>query len=350
MAESGAESHNRQKVLFIAFKYLGDVVVAIPAIRAFRDKNPRDELHVLVAEDAVPLVSTLPWIDRVWSFPRTRGKMRLRDSLPVIRALRRERFDVSADLIGNDRGAFLSLAIGARVRYGLHSPRGFLGRSACYHVPVPEAPAEWHETRRHLHYLRVFGVDPNSPLDLELRADPAQAAVAETFLPQSAILAHVSTSKPLKEWPIPHWCTLAELAWRDGFRVIFSSGPTPRERALLAELRKRMPHAQVLGETPNLSVYLAVLARAQLLVSGDTGPMHFAAGLGVPTLSIFGPSLVQQWAPIAPKARTLRTVGCTCDPNQEKCTADTSCFIRLDPEAVWNACRELLPAPARPTV
>src|SRR5450432_1082035 len=106
------------KILAIVFKFLGDVVVSIPALRALKQAQPRGELHVLVAEEAFPLVKTLPWIDRVWALPRTRGKARLRDTWPVICALRREKFDLSLDFVGNDRGAFLTLAAGARLKVG----------------------------------------------------------------------------------------------------------------------------------------------------------------------------------------------------------------------------------------
>lgn len=336
---------SREKILCIVFKYLGDVVVSIPALRALRKNRPGVELHVLVAEDALPLVKTLPWIDRAWAFPRTRGKARLRDSLPVIRQLRKERFDISLDFIGNDRGAFLSLSIGAKVRYGLAAPRGFVGRRWCYHRAVPEAPLDWHESRRHLQFLAPLGVDQEANLDLEIYPDPALAEKAASILPNPAIVAHVSTSKPLKEWPMEYWSALAVLAARDGFPIVFASGPSRRERALLEALTRSTETAAtvaLLPQIPDLALYLAVLARAQLVVSGDTGPMHFAAGLGVPTLSLFGPSLVHQWAPIAPSARQLKATGCVCSHNLEVCSQPTPCLRSLTPELVWREVRSML--------
>jgi len=336
------EPRAKEKILCLVFKYLGDVVVTIPALRALRARRPQDEIHLLVAEDALPLVKTLPWIDRAWAFPRTRGKARLRDSLPVIRALRRERFDLSLDFIGNDRGAFLSLSIGAKNRYGLDAPRGFFGRRWCYHHAVDEAPLDWHESRRHLHFLRPQDVNPEANLDLEIHADPALATAAAQILPQPAIIAHVSTSKPLKEWPLAHWRTLAELAKRDRVPLVFASGPSPRERALLTELTHAEPSTPVLPQITDLGLYLAVLARAQLLVSGDTGPMHFAAGLGIPTLSLFGPSAVHQWAPLAPHARQLQAENCRCSHNQDVCTQPTPCLQTVTPELVWREISSML--------
>lgn len=336
------------KILCLAFKYLGDVVVALPAMRALREHWRDTKFHVLVAADAAPLLEPLRWIDRVWALPRTRGRARLKDSWPIIRALRRERYDLSLDLIGNDRGAFLSLFIGARTRYGMAAPRGFLGRKLCYHHAIPEAPLDWHETERHRHALRAFGLPASAPLALELRASPKYATEAAQVLPAHALIGHITTSKPLKEWPLEHWATLAQLARARGETFFFAAGPSPRERALLDRLRKHLPDAPQLPHLGDLGLYLAVLARARALVSGDTGPMHFAAGLGVPTLSLFGPSKPELWAPRAPHARYLQTPDCRCDPQFESCVQAQSCFHRLAPERVWSELQSLLAAARTP--
>ena len=75
-----------EKILAIQFKYLGDAVFLTPALRALRESQPGGELHVLVAAEITPLFAHLPWLTKVWSLPRTRGRARLRDSWPVIRA------------------------------------------------------------------------------------------------------------------------------------------------------------------------------------------------------------------------------------------------------------------------
>lgn len=338
----------REKILCLAFKFLGDVVVVIPALRALRQVKPKAEIHLLVAAEALPLVKTLPWIDRFWGLPRTRGKARLKDSWPIIRGLRREKFDLSFDFYGNDRGAFLSLAAGAKTRYGAAAAGGFFGRRWCYHHAVEEAPPDWHVNRRHLHFLRSQKVDPQANLDLEVRPDPAFADAAARIMPEPAVVAHISTSKPLKEWPLIHWRALARLASRDRIPFVFASGPSARERALLTELLAGEPPTPVLPFT-DLGTYLAVLARAQLLVSGDTGPMHFAAGLGVPTLSLWGPSgwgpsAVPYWAPLAPNARQLQAANCRCEWGQERCTQSLPCLQSLTPELVWKEIVSMLQA------
>ena len=71
--------------------------------------------------------------------------------------------------------------------------------------------------------------------------------------------------------------------------VVFTTARGEREAALMAELKQLAPDARILPQIAELPLFLAVLARAGVFISGDTGPLHFAAGLGVPTISLFGP-------------------------------------------------------------
>ena len=106
------------KILAIQFRYFGDAALATPAMRAIKERFPESELHVLVPAEVAPVFQHIPWIKHVWAMPRTRGRARISQSWPVIRALRRERFDRSVEFVGNDRGAVLSLLCGARARLG----------------------------------------------------------------------------------------------------------------------------------------------------------------------------------------------------------------------------------------
>src|SRR5437773_415941 len=132
------------KILAIQFRYFGDAALLAPALRALRERFPDAALHLLVPQEVTPLFQHLPWLTRVWAMPRTRGRARLRDGWPIVRALRKERFDRSVDFGGNDRGAILSLLCGARERLAPHSAGGFFGRSFCYTKEVAAADLNQH--------------------------------------------------------------------------------------------------------------------------------------------------------------------------------------------------------------
>jgi len=299
-------SGTAQKILAIQFKYLGDAVFLTPALRALREYQPKGELHLLVASEITPLFAHIPWITKVWSLPRTRGKARLRDSWPIIRALRREGFDRSVDFGGNDRGAILSFFSGACQRLGLVDRAGLL-QKWCYTQRVSARTLPPAYVPGNVQLLAAWQVPPPASLALEIAADPAQAAAAAQLLPAGRVVCHLGTSQPRKEWPLARWQEFYHLARAAGFSLAFSSGPGDREQALLAKFKQMEPEAFTLPAVPSLPLFLAVLQRARALVSGDTGPLHFAAGLGVPVVGLFGADdSLQRAAPNYPAHQVIK--------------------------------------------
>lgn len=313
-----------------------------PALRAIREHFPASALHVLVAEEVVPLLQHLPGPARVWAFPRKRGKAKPGLSWPVIRALRRERFDRSVDFGGNDRGAIVSLLCGARERLGPLRPGGFLGRRFCYTQTHRMQPGG-HQSLTNFQLLSAWGIAAPECPQLEICPDPGLAKAAEQLLPRPAILCHLATSQPKKEWPLAHWVELYRRATAAGRELVFSTGVSPRERALLEDLKQRLPGVPVLPALPDLPTFLAVLKRARLFISGDTGPLHFAAGLGVPTIGLFGPSAAGQWAPLGRQHRALQADKCACGGNTSVCLNANSCMAAISPESVLCLVLEVYP-------
>jgi heptosyltransferase III len=330
------------KILAIQFRYLGDAALMTPALRAIREHFSGCALHVLVAEEVVPLLQHLPWLARVWAFPRRRGKAKPALSWPTLRALRRERFDRSVDFGGNDRGAIVSLLCGARQRLGPLWPGGFLGRRFCYTQTHRLQPGG-HQSRTNFQLLSAWGiVAPDCPR-LEICADPELGEAAAQLLPRPAILCHLATSQPKKEWPLAHWAELYRRAADAGQELVFSTGITPREQALLENLKKQLPGATALPVVPDLPTFLAVLKRAQLFISGDTGPLHFAAGLGVPTIGLFGPSPAAKWTPLGKPHQAVQAGNCTCGGDTAVCLSATPCMAAISPEAVLRLMLEARP-------
>ncbi len=169
---------------------------------------------------------------------------------------------------------------------------------------------------------------------LEICPDPGLAKAAEQLLPHPAILCHLATSQPKKEWPLAHWVELYRRCAAAGQELVFSTGVSAREQALLEALKQRLPGVPVLPVLSDLPTFLAVLKRARLFISGDTGPLHFAAGLGVPTVGLFGPSPADKWAPLGKPHRALQADHCTCGSNTSVCLRANPCMASISPEAV----------------
>ena len=328
-----------EKILALQFKYFGDAVLMTPALRALREKYPPADLHILVPEEIAPLFRHLPWLTRVWALPRRRGTASLRETWPFIRALRREQFDRSVDFAGNDRGAILSRLIGAPNRLGWAQVGGFWGRKFCYHQRVALEEKTEHESARLARLLAAWDIAPLS-LAAEIRADPALAAAAEKILPGRNILCHVAASQPRKEWPLSHWAEFYRAATAAGHHVVFTTATGEREQLLMSGLKNLVPEAPVLPAISELALFLAVVNRAAVFISGDTGPLHFAAGLGVPTISLFGPTAPARWAPIGQRHQILTGDACGCPANSSVCNSVRHCLAAVSPEQVLAALKK----------
>jgi ADP-heptose:LPS heptosyltransferase len=332
----------KPKLLVIQFKYLGDVVVATPTLQALRRTFPDWELHVLVSQEAVPLIAHLPWIDRVWGFPRIRGKINARSSLEVIRQLRSERFRVSVDLVGNDRGALASLLIGAPRRIGRVAQSGYYIRRRCYTDPVEDFDLTRNESLRTWAVTSPLGISFPDDLQPEIAADTKWVPAAAEFLGSTQVLCYITASQPKREWPLASWIAFHQRASACGLPIAFTGGNSPREKALLGRIALEHPEIPLLPAPEPLAFFLAVLSRLRVFISPDVGPMHFASGLGVPTISLFGPTSAQRWAPIGSHHRWLQGGLCPCSGHASVCSAARSCISAIVPEAVYEVYRKLL--------
>ena len=349
MTSSPTITERPEKILALQFKYFGDAVLLTPALRALRDHFPDSELHLLVPGEIAPLFQRLPYLNRIWPMPRRRGRATFRQSWPILRTLRRECFDRSVDFASNDRGAILSRFIGARRRLGWKERGGFFGRKFCYTERVAPQAEPQHESVRLVQLLSGWQIPQPRSLEAEIQADSAFAPAARQILPvDRAVVGHVASSQPKKEWPLGHWAEFHRLATGAGFHVVFTTARGEREQSLMTGLKQLVPDATVLPSIPELPLFLAVLARAGVFIAGDTGPLHFAAGLGVPTISLFGPSSPARWAPIGKRHQILTGGPCTCGGNWSVCQNASHCLAAISPEQVLACLRTVLVGPNRP--
>lgn len=340
---------NTQKILALQFKYLGDAVFLTPALRALKEFNPAGELHVLVPAEIAPLLKNLPWITKVWPLPRTRGQARLREAWPIIRALRREKFDRAVDFGGNDRGAILSYLSGAKIRLAPDHHR--LLAKICYTQKIADEqlPASW--VRRHLKLLAAWNVPAPVNERLEITVDPLLEKSTVAPFPPGTILCHVATSNDRKQWPPQHWATFYKLATATGAHLVFSTGPSQREQDFLAQIIKLIPNTPVLPTSKSLDVFLIWLKHAAVFISGDTGPFHFAAALGVPVIGLFGTgdSLARS-APIYLPEQIIAAADCACDrlnKNISTCDEASPCMATIPPAQVLMRLKEIVASTPR---
>jgi ADP-heptose:LPS heptosyltransferase len=178
-------------------------------------------------------------------------------------------------------------------------------------------------------------------LEIKIHTDPALDAAAAPLLPEGTIICHMGAGRSNRRWPVPHWAALYKMATAAGLRLTFTPGQNAREHALVSELKALAPEVSVLP-TLDLALFLAVLKRSQALITGDTGPMHFAASLDVPLVALFGPSSPAQWAPVTQNCQILTGDPCRCDTTLHDCQRANPCMAAISPEQVLAGLQKCL--------
>jgi ADP-heptose:LPS heptosyltransferase len=339
-----SSSHKHpKKILAIQFKYLGDAVFITPALQALHFRYPEAEIHVLVAEDVAPIFAQSPIIKKVWSMPRTRGRARLSETLPMILALRKQHFDYSIDFVGNDRGGLYSLLVAAKQRFAALDRKPNLFKKVAYTktAQTTDLPISW--VNRNLamlsRLLADFGDIQIQP-PMKIQSDSQLKEEAQAILRGCQVICHLGTSQPKKEWPIDRWYEFYQLATSAGYKITFSSGANDREQGLMRNLKVLIPELFEIPSTKDLSLFLAILNEAKVVISGDTGPLHFAAGLGVKVIGLFGTTdSVVHAAPIYQDAEKIIAKPCTCLGEKMRsvaCQSDSSCMYSITPKQVFD--------------
>lgn len=270
---------------------MGDVVHSLSALERARALWPEAELWWVVERLAAPLLEGHPALDGVVVLERkeaTRSAQALRRGLAGIRRLRGLRFDLALDLQGLLRSALVARASGARRVWGPSWARE--GGRLLYHegLQVPR-PGEAHAVERYLRLVeaaqaRLGGAAPLERGDLLPRL-PEGLRAPRSERPRLVLLP--GAGKPANRLPPALLAELADAcrASCEDLEVWALGGPDDAERARALRAAAASPiETRCSGD---LAGAARLLASAWAVVGGDTGPLHLARALGVPTLGLF---------------------------------------------------------------
>jgi heptosyltransferase-2 len=333
--------------------WIGDVVMATPAVRALRDHFPAAELTAVCKGYVADTLGGCPWFDRTVLFDK--GGPKYRRAWGVIRRLRAEPIDAAVLFPNSFRAAAVAKLGGCSRLYGfarygrdalltkrLYPVRGVDGRPK----PVP-AIDDYNRV------VRLVGV-PDPGHRMELFTTPLDEATAdEAWL--RLRLGRYRTVVGLnpggafgssKHWPTPYFADLARTLADRGNGVVILCGPAERDTAAeIARLADR-PAVVSLADSPlSIGLTKAVVRRLSLLVTTDSGPRHFAAAFSVPVVTLFGPTHIGWTETYFDRAVHMQKP-VPCGPCQLRtCPLDHRCMTTLLPAEVLAAAdRLLLPA------
>ncbi len=310
---------------------LGDLLTAIPALRALADAFP-DHERVLAASSALrPLALLSGAVHDVVDTPPLR---------PLPPALSEP--DVAVNLHGRGPESHRAL---------LSSwPRRLI---AFRHPSIEQtaraprwSPAE-HEVVRWCRLLEESGI-PADPTRLDLKPPPDRD-VDEPLV--GCTLLHPGAKSNARRWPLERWAKVAAAQRKKGRVVVITGSASERELAERVAARAGLDDDHVLAGETDLSLLAVLVSRAGLVLAGDTGVAHLATAFGTPSVILFGPTPPSWWGPPRDREQHIALYnvdGAHGGPEDPHATAIDPGLLAIRPEHVLEAIERLPSSSASP--
>jgi ADP-heptose:LPS heptosyltransferase len=297
-----------RKIIVVDLGFLGDSIHLVPALWELQRCYPGAELHTLSAVLGAEALQLAPCVTRPWAFPLTPDSPPWWRHWGLIAALRRQRFDVAYNFSGADRTIFMTALTGAPHRVAHAGGREhFWNRWLIPDwVPRQERSLPVFEQRRQVLAACGFRLQP-ARFDLRIPEEASQWA--RQNVPTPAAHISINASGPEKEWPLDRWIALTQTLLQNQrqLSIIATAGAKTRERERVAALRAAVKHPRFLDfESLSIARFAALLQRCQLHIGADSGALHLAMALGVPTLGVFRQyEGLNEWLPRGPAHHNL---------------------------------------------
>jgi ADP-heptose:LPS heptosyltransferase len=336
-----------RKIAVLRALQLGDVLVAVPALRALRAAHPQAEITFIGlpwARDFVRRFAHL--VNDFLEFPGfpglTEREFNACGFSQFVAAARQSRFDAAIQLHGS--GLLTNRVIatsGARRSAGFH-PAGQLPPDNGLYMQYPDTG---HEIRRNLSLMSFLGI-PMQGEYLEFPVTEADRHEASQVLGDCVtnriVCVHAGARFKTRRWPAHRFACVADALARDGFTVVLTGSWAESELVGQVSAAMTAKHLNVVGRT-SLGGLAALLKTAQLVVTNDTGVSHVAAAVGTRSVVIVMGSDPERWAPLDHERHTVLFQPVGCRPcSYDICPIGHPCAAAVTVASVIDAARRQL--------
>lgn len=351
------------RILLWLPNWVGDVVMATPAMEALRRRFPAS--HIALVGRKIPLetLSGLPYFDEGIVDGFAAGG-RVRNTVRLAMAIRRGRFDLGVLLPNSFRTVLVARLGGVRRLAGYNRDgRGWLLSQS---LPPPVMPDGSYRPYPAIDYyndlVRLVGAEPLSRR-MTLAVTPEACRRAQELLEKAGfdpsrplvMLNPGGAFGPSKLWSPDRYAAVADALGRQwGAQIIINSAPAEQLIAFaVADAMRQPPLINFAKEENSLNLLKALLGRCQLLITNDTGARHVAAAMNTAVVTLFG-STDPRWARIDYERERIVRVDVPCSPCQKKQCPNPAgatfhqCMEAITVEMVLQAAGELLGAPTAP--
>ena len=327
-----------QRLLVVKTSSLGDVIHALPVVQAIKDAAPHLALGWVVRRRCADILTGNPAIDHLYVLP---DKPSLRELFTLRHELQLARYDIALDMQGLSLSGLVTRLSGAPVRAGWDRNRE--GNALFLTHPIVSGKAkDAHEVDLLYGFAYALGVHvPHSEFTPQPYLAAENAAKAEAWLsslPRPRIALNVGASRAYKRWPLENWIEVAQALTQAGQSIVFVGDKTDAETVVQITPNLSENFVSLAGKT-TLRELASVLAACDLLVSGDSGPMHLAVAVGTPTVAIFGATNPARHGPYGARNTALHdpVLGLLTPGKRPTAAEGAACMARVTPERVLAA-------------
>lgn len=322
-----------RRILVIKLRGVGDVLLSTIVLENLNAAFPNRRIDFLTEKPSRDVLRGNPVIDSLVIFDKSEIS-----SAGLIRKIRRNRYDLVFDLFSNPRTALITFASGARWRVGYP----FRGRGYAYNVRVPSRGGEVHNTQFNLDALDAAGI-PVVSRSLMFPLGEEEIEFAKRYFTNEGLsgkfVVGLSTGGgwPAKRWDPERFAGLGDiLTDRFHAHVVLLWGPGQEKE--VDTVRKVMKNRCSLPPPTTLKQLGAIMKQCSMVIGNDSGPMHIAAALHVPTLGIYGPTDPRFQGPYGSEHGFVQKAGLDClGCNLTECPIGNPCMKNLTVEEVLTA-------------
>jgi ADP-heptose:LPS heptosyltransferase len=343
VATADLRTRDFRKILLIKLSALGDIVHTLPVLNKLRHRYPQSRIDWLVRPAFADLLTLNPAISHVVEFDRSEWSAPWRaapyvSAARLIATLRAAEYDLVIDLQGQLRSAVFAFASGAPVRIGFDKPRGDIWKTVSRPIPDEAKKHAWrgaregswlaythhlalltldiHPVERYLALAPLLGLD-DAPPDFSFPIPPEAGTRIDGLIDyydlaqkKLAVIAP-ATNWDTKQWRVEGFADVARHLMQKGLAAILIG--TESERGICDEVARLAPGVVNLARETTLPELAALIRRAAVCVTNDSGPMHLAVALGRDAVSVFGPT-DPIWAGPYGRSKAVVRAGVPCSP------------------------------------
>ena len=334
------------KILVRAPNWVGDAVMAIPALEAIRRAHAAAEIAILARPAVADLYRDQPFANRIFIYENSARHRGWPGREKLIGELRRERFDLAILLQNAFEAAWLAWR--ARIPERIGYARDRRGPLLSKAIPVPkEGEIPRHESHYYLELIRRAGWIESrgeiAPIRVCIPLSAREAA--ETTLLRAGAregawrcaIAPGASYGAAKCWPPERFAALADrLISECGADVILFGTPNEKEMAARICSSMKCRPISLVGQT-SMRDLAAIFSACSIFIGNDSGAMHVAAAAGLPVIGIFGSTDPEGTSPVTPQFTLIREA-VSCSPCfLRSCPVDHRCMTRIAVDSVFAA-------------